>query len=107
MPKNTADQFSDDEMHQLKRYGQALGGKPTPFDEEFEEHYARHEANAAKTKPGIPADAADNQQGDFDQRSEEQDQAIANPVDYGNAPVIGKAPQKAGPPNASNLSSGA
>jgi hypothetical protein len=31
-----ADQFSDDEMGQIKRYGQALGGSPTEFDEEVE-----------------------------------------------------------------------
>ncbi len=31
-----ADQFSDDEMDRVKRYGQALGGSPTPFDEEVE-----------------------------------------------------------------------
>ena len=52
MPKNKshpiADQFSDDEMRRIKRYGEALGGKPTPFDEEverwvqiYERHYAK------------------------------------------------------------------
>jgi hypothetical protein len=33
-----ADQFSDDEMEQIKRYGQALNGGATPFDEEVERH---------------------------------------------------------------------
>jgi cytochrome c553 len=40
MPKKKshpiADQFSDDEMDQIKHYGQALGGSPTPFDEKVE-----------------------------------------------------------------------
>jgi len=31
-----ADQFGDDEMDRIKRYGQALGGSPTEFDEEVE-----------------------------------------------------------------------
>ena len=28
------DQFSNEDMEQIKRYGQALSGSPTPFDEE-------------------------------------------------------------------------
>jgi predicted DNA-binding transcriptional regulator AlpA len=37
MAKNRiADQFSDTDMEQIKRYGQALGGGPTDFDEEVE-----------------------------------------------------------------------
>jgi excisionase family DNA binding protein len=37
MGKNPiADQFSDDDMEQIKRYGQALVGHPTDFDEEVE-----------------------------------------------------------------------
>jgi hypothetical protein len=42
--------FSDPELAQIKRYGQALGGV-TPFDEEVERHleelgsHERHEAN--------------------------------------------------------------
>jgi hypothetical protein len=43
-----ASQFSDEEMEQIKRYGQALGGKPTPFDEEVQEHLDGMEANAHK-----------------------------------------------------------
>jgi hypothetical protein len=49
MPKKkshpVADQLSDDEMDQIKRYGQALGGSPTPFDEEVEEHLRKIEAS--------------------------------------------------------------
>jgi hypothetical protein len=30
--------FTDQEMAQIKRFGEALRGKPTPFDEEFEQH---------------------------------------------------------------------
>jgi hypothetical protein len=46
-------QFSDTELAQIKRYGQALGGV-TPFDEEVERHltelgsHERHEANFRK-----------------------------------------------------------
>jgi len=52
-PQGPADQFSDDEMEGIKRYGQALGGKPTDFEEEVEKHltgqYAReHEREEAK-----------------------------------------------------------
>ena len=42
------DQFSDDEMEQTKRYGQALSGGVTPFDEEVERHLARYEAKRKK-----------------------------------------------------------
>jgi hypothetical protein len=45
-----ADQFSDDEMDQIKRYGQALSGGATSFDEEVERHLARYEANRKKMK---------------------------------------------------------
>jgi hypothetical protein len=47
-----ADQFSDDEMQQIKRYGQALGGSPTSFDEEVERCLRVHEANYAKVRVG-------------------------------------------------------
>jgi hypothetical protein len=43
-----ADQFSDHEMEQIKRFGQALSGGVTPFDEEVEKHLARYEANRKK-----------------------------------------------------------
>ncbi len=49
MPKKkshpVAEQFSDEAMEQIKRYGQALSGGVTPFDEEVERHLARYEAN--------------------------------------------------------------
>jgi Lon protease-like protein len=44
-----ADQFSDEEMEGIKRYGQALGGV-TPFDEAVEARLAEHEANAPKMR---------------------------------------------------------
>jgi hypothetical protein len=52
-PQSPADQFSEPEMQGIQQMGQALGGKPTPFDEEVEKHlsgeYAReHEKEAAK-----------------------------------------------------------
>jgi hypothetical protein len=46
--ESVANQFSDEEMEQIKRYGQALGGKPTPFDEEVEQHLTGMEQNAHK-----------------------------------------------------------
>jgi hypothetical protein len=45
-----ADQFGDDEMAQIKRYGQALGGQPTDFDKEVEKRLRVHEANHAKMR---------------------------------------------------------
>jgi len=33
-------------VEQIKRYGQALSGGVTPFDEEVERHLARYEANS-------------------------------------------------------------
>jgi hypothetical protein len=45
-----AGQFSDEEMEQLKRYGQALSSGPTPFEEEVEKHLAGHEAHYAKMR---------------------------------------------------------
>jgi len=51
-PHPAAGEFSDDEMEQVKRYGQALGGQPTDFDEEVEQELnarqAAREAGAAK-----------------------------------------------------------
>jgi hypothetical protein len=47
-----ANQFSDDEMEQISRFGQALSGGVTPFDEEVERHLARYEANRKKIKDG-------------------------------------------------------
>jgi hypothetical protein len=48
MPKTpkppVADQFSDDEMNQVKHYGQMLGGGVTPFDEAVEEALNKREA---------------------------------------------------------------
>jgi hypothetical protein len=49
-PEDVAGQFSDEEMEQLKRYGQALGGGPSAFDEEVEKHLAGHEAHYAKMR---------------------------------------------------------
>jgi cytochrome c553 len=48
-PHPVADQFSDDEMEQLRRYGAALGGS-TAFSEEVEKHLTGHEAYYAKMR---------------------------------------------------------
>jgi hypothetical protein len=41
---------SDEFIEQIKRYGQALSGGVTPFDEEVERHLARYEASRKKTE---------------------------------------------------------
>ena len=41
-------EFTDEELAMIKHYGEALGGKPTAFDEEVEEHLRGMEASAAK-----------------------------------------------------------
>jgi hypothetical protein len=45
-----AEQFSDEDMEQIKRCGQALSGGVTPFDEEVEKHLADYEAKRRKMK---------------------------------------------------------
>lgn len=49
-----AEQFSDPEMEQIKRFGQALGGQPTDFDKEVERELEKRararEASAEKMK---------------------------------------------------------
>jgi hypothetical protein len=56
------DQFSDDDMHQIKHFGQMLGGGVTPFDEAVEEalnkRQAAREANAKKMKAAQTGEAA-------------------------------------------------
>jgi hypothetical protein len=42
------DQLSNEDMEQIKRYGQAMSGGVTPFDEEVERHLARYESNRKK-----------------------------------------------------------
>jgi hypothetical protein len=55
-----ADRFSDDEMEQIKRYGQALSGGVTPFDEEVERHLASYEANRKNMEAAKAAQSAQN-----------------------------------------------
>jgi hypothetical protein len=43
-----ADHFSDEDLKQIRRYGQALSGGVTPFDEEVERHLVRYESNRKK-----------------------------------------------------------
>jgi hypothetical protein len=52
-PQGPADQFSDQEMEGIQKMGQALGGRPTSFDEEVEKHLsgeAAHEREATKMR---------------------------------------------------------
>jgi hypothetical protein len=55
-----ADQFSNDDMEQIKRYGQALSGGVTQFDEEVERHLARYEANRKNMEAAKAAQSAQN-----------------------------------------------
>ena len=79
-PEDVAGQFSDDEMDQIKRYGQALGGKPTPFDEEVESHLAGMEANAAKMRAAQTGGASLGPS-QFDQDQAKQTGAIQRQAD--------------------------
>jgi hypothetical protein len=40
--KTSIDHFTDSEMEQVKRFGQALSEAPTDFDEEVEKRLADH-----------------------------------------------------------------
>jgi hypothetical protein len=58
MPKKShpvAKQFFDEDMEQIKRYGQALSGSTTCFDEEVETYLRRIEANKKKAHRAKPA----------------------------------------------------
>jgi hypothetical protein len=72
MPKKkshpVADQFSDDEMDRIKRYGEALGGKPTPFDEEVEMYLQHHEANYAKMRAAQTGDSLELAHSDMEKQ---------------------------------------
>jgi hypothetical protein len=47
---NQQNQFSNDELEQMKRFGEALGGKPTPFSEEVHRWAEIHEVNYVKMR---------------------------------------------------------
>jgi hypothetical protein len=47
-------------MEQIKRYGQALSGGVTQFDEEVERHLARYEANRENMEAAKAAQSAQN-----------------------------------------------
>jgi hypothetical protein len=55
-----ADQFSDKNMEQIKRYGKALSSGVTPFDEEVERYLARYEANRKNMEAAKAAQSAQN-----------------------------------------------
>jgi hypothetical protein len=77
-PEEVAGQFSDEEMQALKLYGQALGGKPTPFDEEVEKHLAGHEAHFAKMRAAQTGGASEEGLGPSDiERAQQQGKSAA------------------------------
>jgi hypothetical protein len=45
-----AHEFSDNEMEQIKRYGQALSSGVTLFDQEVEKHLARYQTRRKKMR---------------------------------------------------------
>lgn len=105
--EDIASQFSDEEMGQIKRYGEALGGKPTPFDEEVENHLTGMEANASKMKSaqtggdvGLgPSDmdtAQVKQRGAMNQQADTQAAAQAAQAQAAQQPV-NAPPAPAGP----------
>ena len=99
-----ADQFSDEEMEQLKRYGQALGGGSSDFSEEVEKKLPKYEAHYAKMRAaqqGIPAEslgpsameqAAAKQQGAMQQQAAATGQVQATKA---QAAQVGPAPPPA------------
>jgi len=46
----TRPEFTDEELLMIRGYGEALGGKPTPFDEEVERHLRGLEAAAKRAR---------------------------------------------------------
>jgi hypothetical protein len=59
--KTSIDQdFTDQEMEQIKRFGQALGGAVTPFDEEVELYLARYEEARLRAAQNGGSTGADN-----------------------------------------------
>jgi hypothetical protein len=48
--KPNRSEFTDEELAMIKRYGEALGGKPTAFDEEVERYLAQYEACYKRTR---------------------------------------------------------
>jgi len=70
-----ADQFSDEEMNQIKHYGQMLGGGVTPFDEAVEEALNKREAGEAAAQslgPSAMDQAAVKQRGAIQQQAAAQ-----------------------------------
>ncbi len=106
-PEDIASQFSDDEMEGIKRYGQALGGKPTPFDEEVEEHLTGMEANAAKMR-AAQTGGGDQSLGpsDIDQTAVKQGQAASRQADQQAAQKAAQAQAAQAPVNAPPAPSG-
>jgi len=80
---SVADQFSDDEMNQVKHYGQMLGGGVTPFDDAVEDALNKREAqeaNAAKMRAAQTGGASLGPT-QFDQDQAKQTGAIQRQAD--------------------------
>ena len=102
-PGGPADQFSDEEMEQVKRYGQALGGGPTPFDEEVQRGLDRHaeraqEANAAKMHAAQTGGDTGLGPSEMDQAAVKQSGALQQQADVSGAQQAQQAQTQQSPP---------
>lgn len=70
-----ADQFSDEEMEAIKRYGQALGGS-TDFSDEVEKHLAGHEAYYKKMRAAATGGSLDLGPTEAEQKQVQQQEAL-------------------------------
>ena len=105
------EQFSDPEMEGIKQYGEALGGKPTDFEEEVERHLSMgtdaahaHEASYAKMRAaqeGGPLGPSD-----IEKEQVQQSQAQAQTQATQQAAQAGQAQAQQSPVNAPPAPSG-
>lgn len=108
-PEDIAGQFSPEEMEQVKRYGQALGGGPTAFDEQVQDHLDllyKHrppgEAGARKERAAQTGGASDTGLGpsDIERAQMQEGPAIAQKQAQQSAQQASQAQASAQPVNA-------
>lgn len=104
--QSPADQFSDEEMGQIKHYGEAMGGKPTPFDEEVERRIAVHEKNYAKMQAAATAGSTGLGPSDIEQSMAKQQAAVQQQTAAQGAQKAQQAQSAQSPPNAPPAPSG-
>lgn len=94
-----ADQFSDEEMEAIKRYGQALGGS-TDFSDEVEKHIAGHEAYYKKMRAAATGGSLDLGPTPEEQKQVQQRGAMQQNQAAQGAVQASKAQAQQSPPNA-------